>query len=174
MFVTPKSFVSSQYAPVEVRNQDYEKGFWESAEDAFDYSRYTDLSVSRQNNLHDEYQEVVDTVKRKTGVQLKNPVRDGYEETAWDFAKATASLGGGSRNLLGIFHPKTKENEQNKGIEEFYAQVSDLQQEYPDLVVPTFQDIQERIKTTRGRKCPLCMTAAPLPAGASFWGQPRL
>lgn len=71
MFVTPKSFVSSQYAPVEVRNQDYEKGFWESAEDAFDYSRYTDLSVSRQNNLHDEYQEVVDTVKRKTGVQLK-------------------------------------------------------------------------------------------------------
>ena len=167
MFVTPKSFVSSQYAPVEVRNQDYEKGFWESAEDAFDYSRYTDLSVSRQNNLHDEYQEVVDTVKRKTGVQLKNPVRDGYEETAWDFAKATASLGGGSRNLLGIFHPKTKENEQNKGIEEFYAQVSDLQQEYPDLVVPTFQDIQERIKNNARQK----MSAMYDGRAASGWGE---
>lgn len=119
MFVTPKSFVSSQYAPVEVRNQDYEKGFWESAEDAFDYSRYTDLSVSRQNNLHDEYQEVVDTVKRKTGVQLKNPVRDGYEETAWDFAKATASLGGGSRNLLGIFIPKPRKMSKTKVLRNF-------------------------------------------------------
>lgn len=154
MFVTQKSFANGRFNPVQIQNKDYEKGFWETAEDAFDYSAYTDLSIARQNNLHQEFEDVVETVKQKTGVQLNNPLRDGYSEFAWDFTKMASKrlFGGGHKELLNLIYPNNKEKEQNRSIEEFYKQVDALQHEYPQLNVPTLQDIQNRIKDKAKQK----------------------
>lgn len=150
MYITANSLINQSIAPVSIKNQPLSKDFGESLSDAWDYTAYTERNISRQSNLHDELEKVVDNIKAKTGVQLRNPLRDGYGEFAYDMVKSFASNFAGMPNLktqLEMIFPGLKRKKQQKEIDKFYKQANELADEYPDLEIPGYDELMANIKT---------------------------
>lgn len=135
--------------PIHDSGYSFSKGKFESFTDAWDLQRFSGNAFSKQNNLHDEYEEYIEEIKTQTGKSLANPFRSAWgdflvEDVLKGFAYDVAHIPGTSRDNA-PYSEKSKASRNEKNLKEFYTELDKIRTENPKIPYKSFDDIQNNI-----------------------------
>lgn len=131
--------------------EEYEKSFTESFMDEWHLQTYTGNSYSKTANLHDEYEKEIETIKRQTGKELKNPYNSAFEEFLiediqwgmWDtFVKNPFS----AEDRKAGYYERRGQERLNKRINKYKKDLEKLKSEFPGLKYRDEETINADIK----------------------------
>lgn len=149
MFAAEKDFASLKVAPIEAKGDRISKDFGESFWQNWEFQRFARNSDSRQQNLHDEFDSLIDDIKQTTGTELSNPYKSGWGELVASNASFAKDM------LIGFPDPADKDSPyrhdnklkaEQQRISEFYKKADKLREKNPDMPYRSYENIQENIR----------------------------
>lgn len=142
MFATEKDTKNFDVQPINYTGDRTSKDFIESLSDSWRTRRFSGIFTSRQNNLHDQFEDYIEEIKKTTGEEIANPYQHGDVEFYMNGLKS-ASM---NPLMIGDVYKGYYDKFTGKNISEFYKQVEKIKTKHPDMPYRSYDDIQSGIK----------------------------